>query len=336
MKAVVLREFGLPGVMRVEEVPDPEPGRGEVVVAVHAVSVNRTLDLVVRAGRYAKPVSLPHVLGVDPSGVVAAVGPGVGDRKPGDRVVVWPHVGVVEGQGPRMIGIHVWGGYAQYVKVPASSTYLVPDGLDFAAATVVARHAPIAFHLLRDKAQVKPGEWVLVMGAAGGLGNAGVQAAKVLGAKVIAGAGASARVEAALALGADAGVNYRAQDLTDEVRRITEGGGVDVVFENIGDPDLFPKAFASLRRHGRLVTAGGHGGGVVPLDVNRLYLNHLTVIGATGYQPQDITGSLAAAAQGRFRIMIDRVLPLAQAVEAHELVESGSVLGKIVLDPTRV
>jgi NADPH:quinone reductase-like Zn-dependent oxidoreductase len=336
MKAVVLREFGLPGVMRVEEVPDPEPGHGEVLVAVHAVSVNRTLDLVVRAGRYAKPVSLPHVLGVDPSGVIAEVGPGVGDRKPGDRVVVWPHVGVVEGQGPRMIGIHVWGGYAQYVKVPAASTYLVPDGLDFAAATVVARHAPIAFHLLRDQAQVKPGEWVLVMGAAGELGNAGVQAAKVLGAKVIAGAGAPARVAAALALGADAGVNYRAQDLAAEVRRITEGGGVDVVFENIGDPDLFPKAFASLRRHGRLVTAGGHGGGVVPLDVNRLYLNHLTVIGATGYRPQDITGSLEAAAQGRFRIMIDRVLPLAQAVEAHELVESGSVLGKIVLDPTRV
>ncbi len=335
MRAVVFREFGPAGVMRLEEVPDPEPGPGEVLVAVHAVSVNRTLDLIVRAGRYAKPVTLPHVLGVDPSGVIAAIGPGVRDRKPGDRVSIWSHVGEVPGQGPRMLGIHVWGGYAEYVTVPASATYRVPDAVDFVTATIVTRHAPIAFHLLRDQAKLEPGEWVLVMGAAGGLGNAGVQVAKALGAKVIAGAGSDARVEAALEFGADAGVNYRAQDLTAEVRRITQGHGVDVVFENIGDPDLFPKAFASLRRRGRLVTAGGHGGGIVPLDVNRLYLNHLTVIGATGYRPEDITDSLAAAAQGRFKMMVDRVMPLSQAVEAHELIESGSVLGKVVLDPTR-
>jgi NADPH:quinone reductase-like Zn-dependent oxidoreductase len=336
MKAVVLREFGPAGVMRLEEVPDPQPGPEEVIVAVHAVSVNRTLDLTVRAGRYAKPVTLPHVLGVDPSGVIAAVGARVTTRKVGDRVSIWSHVGEIDGQGPLMLGIHVWGGYAQYVKVPASVTYLLPDALDFATATVITRHAPIAFHLLRDHAKLKAGEWVLVMGAAGGLGNAGVQAAKFLGARVIAGAGADARVSAALALGADAGVNYRTQDLAAEVRRITGAGGVDVVFENIGDPDLFPKALASLRRRGRLVTAGGHGGGIVPLDVNRLYLNQLTIIGATGYRPDDITQSLQAAAQGRLRILVDRVLPLSRAVEAHELVESGSVLGKVVLDPTRV
>ena len=336
MKAVVLREFGPAAVMRVEEVADPAPREGEVVVAVHAVSVNRTLDLVIRAGRYAKPVTLPHVLGVDPAGVIVAVGAGVTERKVGDRVVVWPHVGEIPGQGPRMLGVHLWGGYAERVAAPARSTYRIPDALDFVTACVVMRHAPMAFYLLRDQAKVQPGEWVLVMGAAGGLGSAGVQAAKALGAKVIAGAGADARVEAAVALGADAGVNYRAQDLTAEVLRITQGQGVGVVFENIGDPDLFPKAFATLRRHGRLVTAGGHGGGIVPLDVNRLYLNQISVIGATGYRPEDIEASLAAAARGEFRVMIDRVLPLSEAVHAHELVESGAVLGKVVLDPTRM
>ena len=172
--------------------------------------------------------------------------------------------------------MHAWGGYAEYVRAMAADTAIVPDGLDFATATVVSRHAPTAFTLLRDRAKLQPGEWVLVMGAAGGLGSAGVQVAKYLGAKVIAAAGADDRVKVGLDLGADAGVNYRAQDLTIEAMRITEGKGVNVVFENIGDPELFPKAFASMARRGRLVTAGGHGGGIVPLDVNRLYQNQLT------------------------------------------------------------
>ena len=170
---------------------------------------------------------------------------------------------------------------------------------------------PTAFHLLRDRAKLKEGEWVLVMGAAGGLGSAGVQAAKYLGAKVIAAAGADARVQVGLDLGADAGVNYRSQDLTAEVLRITAERGVNVVFENIGDPDLFPKAFAALSRHGRLVTAGGHGGGIVPLDVNRLYHNQITIIGATGETPEDVRLSLEAAAAGRFKVVIDQILPLA-------------------------
>src|SRR4029077_10681260 len=208
----------------------------------------------------------------------------------------------------------------EYVKVAADTTTLVPEGVDFPTATVVARHAPMAFFLLRDKAGLKAREWVLVMGAAGGLGSAGVQAAKYLGAKVIAAAGADERVKVGLDLGADAGINYRSQDLTVEAMRITEGRGVDVVFENIGAPDLFPKAFASLARYGRLVTAGGHGGGIVPLDVNRLYQNQITIIGATGETPDDVTLSLKAAVEGRFKVVVDRIMPLSQAVQAHELI----------------
>jgi NADPH2:quinone reductase len=334
MKAIVIREFGPPEVMRLEEVPTPQPGPGEVLIEVHAVSVNRTLDLVVRNGNYARPVTLPHVLGVDPSGIVVAVGSGVTSRRVGDRVVTSPRVRAPTAtEGPRMLGVHVWGGYAEYVKVPEAATHLVPDSIDFPTATIVARHAPLAFTLLRDRAKLQPGEWVLVMGAAGGLGSAGVQAAKYLGAKVIGAAGADERVAAAVALGADAGINYRRQDLTVEVMRITGSRGVDVVFENIGDPDLFPKAFLSLARQGRLVTAGGHGGGIVPLDTNRLYLNQITIIGSTNQAPEDMATSLTAAAEGRLHVIVDRLLPLSQAVLAHQIVAGRGGTGKVVLQP---
>jgi NADPH:quinone reductase len=335
MKAIVLREFGPPGGMRLEEFPDPRPGAGEVIIRVHAVSVNRTLDTVVRAGKFKRRVILPLVPGIDPAGVIVEVGSGVISRKAGDRVVTSTRVqSESAADGPQLAGVHAWGGYAEYFKAHADGTILIPDGVDFATANVIGRHAPTAFHLLRDRAKLAPGEWVLVMGAAGGLGSAGVQAARYLGARVIAAAGADERVKAGLELGANAGVNYRTQDLTAEAMRITQGRGVDVVFENIGDPELFPKAFAAIARNGRLVTAGGHGGGIVPLDVNRLYLKQITVIGATGQTPADLALSLQAAAQRRFKAIIACILPLSQAPRAHELVESRAMLGKVVLDPT--
>lgn len=336
MKAVVLREFGPPEVMRLEDVPTPEPGPGEVLVEVHAVSVNRTLDLIVRSGKYPIPVKLPHVLGVDPAGVVAKLGPGVKTRRVGDRVATDLLLNRDQ-PGPRvMLGLTVWGGYAQYVALPEGCTYALPEGVDFATATVVSRHAPLAFSMLRDKAKVQPGEWVLVMGAAGGLGSAAVQAAKYFGARVIAAAGGDERVRAAVGLGADAGVNYRSSDLTAEVKRITDGKGADVVLENIGDPELFSRAFMSLGRGGRLVTAGAHGGGIVPVNVSHLYINHITIMGWTGQTNADLNDSLKAAAEGRFRVLIDRVMPLSAAAEAHRYVAERGGLGKVILDPTKL
>ena len=336
MKAVLLREFGPPEVLRLEEVPTPEPGPNEVLIRVHAVSVNRTLDLVVRAGKYAVPPKLPHVLGVDPSGVIIAVGSAVTTRKAGDRVATLQYLRPpTPTSPPALLGVHGWGGYAEYVKLPAQMTVPIPDGVDFPTATVVARHAPAAFSLLRDTAQLKSGESILIMGAAGGLGSAGIQAAKYFGAKtVIAAAGADERVRAALELGADHGINYRTQDLTAEVMRITGNQGVNVVFENIGDPDLFPKALGSLARLGRLVTAGGHAGGIVPLDVRRLYLNQLTLYGNFGkVLPADVELGLKAAAEGRYRVLIDRILPLALAADAHRLVDARTGTGKVILKP---
>jgi len=335
MKAMVMRAFGDPDVMRLEEIETPVPGPGEVLVQVHAVSVNRTLDMIVRSGKYATSPKLPHILGVDPSGVVAAVGEGVTSPRVGDRVTTIALLSMPSPTTPLVVlGVHAWGGYAEYVKLPASCTHPVPDNVDFPTATVVARHAPVAFSLLRDHAKVQAGEWVLVMGASGGLGSAGVQAAKYLGANVIAAAGADERVQAAVSLGADAGINYRTHDLTAEVLRITGGRGVQVVFENIGDPGLFPKAFSSLARFGRLVTAGSHGGGIVPLDVSRLYLYGITIIGSVGaITHADLEISLRAASEGRLKVLVDQLLPLAQAAEAHRIVDARGGTGKVILQP---
>lgn len=332
MKAVVMHGFGGPDVLQYEDFPKPIPGPGEVLIKVAAVSVNRTLDLVVRAGEYGAPVALPHILGVDPSGTIVALGDGTEASLLGQRVVTTPWrskpIGPLDA-----VGMQHLGGYAQFVKLPAAATVPIPDALGFAEATIVARHAPQAFNLLRDRAGLKSGETVLVMGASGGLGSAGVQVAKLLGATVIAAAGAAERVRAAIDLGADHGIDYRAQNLTERVLEITGGRGVDVVFENIADPVLFPQAFHALARHGRLVTAGSHGGGQVMLDVKRLYLYQISVLGSLGFTRDDVVASLEAAARGQFRVLVDEIMPLSQAAEAHRRVGARDGVGKVILVP---
>jgi NADPH:quinone reductase len=346
MKAIIQHAFGGPEVLKYEEVPTPTPGPRDILIEVRAVSVNTGLDFPAREGKYARPVKLPHVLGVDPVGVVRAVGSQVKGRKPGDRIWFEMIYGCGEcpiclGGNPRacrsngMIGITKWGGYAQYCVAPEINSYLIPDGLDFPEACVVARHFPTAMYLLDDQAKLQKDEWVLVMGAAGGLGNACVQVARFMGAKVIAGAGSDERAAYALEGGADFAVNYRKQDLAAEVRRLT-GEGVHVVCENIADPDLWPGAFNSLRRNGRLVTTGAHGGGTVPLDVKRLYLQRITILGGSGAPREAISRSFQMAIEGKLRAGIDRVMPLSEAAEAHRIVMRGEALGKVVLTPEPV
>ena len=328
-----------------EEVPTPAPGLGEALVRIHSVSVNRVLDMEVRQDGGGYGGELPYILGNDPAGVVSEVGQGVEALNVDDRVVVSQGIHCMACQcclehNPdectrrSMLGIHRWGGYAEYVKVPASNCVRIPDGLSFAEATVVARHFPLAFGEAH-KAGLKEGEWALVMGAAGGLGSCLVQVAKILGARVIAGAGADERVEMGLSLGADFGINYRQQDLEAEVKRITEGRGVDVVFENIGDPATFSAAFNSLARDGRLVTVGAHGGGQVTLDVKRLYQQRLQVLSGLGADTRgELERSLDLTSKGELRALIDRVMPLRNTAEAHRIVENNEPIGKIILDPT--
>jgi NADPH:quinone reductase-like Zn-dependent oxidoreductase len=345
MKAVVMWAFGGPEVLRLEDVPEPEPKAGEVKIAVRSVSINRSFDLGVRRDGNNRGVQPPIILGADPSGVVTAVGPGVSGFRAGDRVAVHATVTCgtcrtclatngAECARARQIGVHLPGGYAEYVCVPAANAHHVPDGLSFPDATIVVRHGPAAFQLIDDKAQTKPGEWVLVMGAAGGLGSCCVQAAKVRGARVIAAAGADDRVRTGLDLGADAGVNYRTEDLVARVQAITGGDGVDVVCDSIADPTTFPAAFDGLAQRGRVVTMGAHGGGKVTVDMRRLYGRRLSIIGAAGVTAKNFDDALAAAAAGRMKGVVARTFPLGGAADAHWLLETTATAGKVILDPT--
>ena len=343
MKAIVVHEFGPPDVMKFEEIATPEPGAGEVLVRVGAVSVNRGFDVNARAGNSVHGHTLPLIMGVDPSGEIAAVGSGVDQSRLSEHVNIrgMARCGSCEGckQGGRCsisrpIGIKAPGGYAEYIVVPDFQARKIPKNIPFADATVVCRHASAAFSEIYTS-QIKEGEWALVMGAAGALASFVVQLAKLKGAHVIAAAGGEDRLEVAKDLGADYTINYRSQDLEQEVRKITSKRGVDVVFENIGDPDLWPGAWDSLARNGRLVTVGFHGGGIVPLDIKKLHMRQLKVLSsAMDAGSKDVQGDcLQLAAEGKIRPVIGKKLPLKDAAEGHRLVENKAVIGKVILEP---
>src|SRR5262249_44920411 len=286
---------------------------------------------------------LPLIPGVDCAGTVDAVGPGVTRWKVGQRVAAaggMPLAPVPEDctdyDGPQgMMGIKRQGGFAELVCVPACVVVPLPDGINFHDAAVVMRHCPTAWNLLINTAKLTRGETVLIMGAGGNLGMTGIQIAKqVVGARVIAAAGADDRVRHGLALGADHGFNYNMQDIHAEVMRLTEGKGVNVLYDNIANPKVLPQAFLALGFRGRLVTAGAHGGPNVTINFRHLYHKQITIIGRPGNNPADLPKCFAAALEGKIRPQIERIMPLKEAAAAHRLMESGEVTGKIVLDPT--
>lgn len=335
MKAAILYEFGPPEVLKYEDVPDPIPGPGQVIVRVHATTVNRVLNCSVRAGTQMQrhPV-LPLVLGVDPSGEVVALGDpveGVTMPKIGDRVSVLSRAGPGE---TGMLGVNRWGGDAELVKAHASVCMPIPDNLDYHEASVVIRHCPTAFHLMYTMGKVKAEDWVLVMGCSGGLGSIGVQIAKMAGARVIGAAGSAERAAVGKELGADHVVDYSAQDLTEEILRVTDGHGVDLVYDNIANPKTFPKAFAAMAHGSRLVTAGAHGGPVVPLDCFKLYDSKITIMGSAGSTTENVRQALDAAGKGKITVNIEKVFPLSRIQEAHKLIEGSAPSGKVILDPT--
>ena len=344
MKAIVLREYGPPDVLRYEDAPDPVPRDGEIRIRVHAATVNRVLDVSLRAGReqYRGPV-LPLIPGVDCAGVVDAIGPRVTRWRVGDRVAaagVMPLELCAEDgsgyKGPQgMMGIKRPGGFAELIAVPACAAVAVPEQLDFHRAAVVMRHVPTAWNLLVHVAELKRGETVLIMGAGGNLGSIGIQIAKnVIGAKVIAAAGSDERVKLGIGLGADYGVNYATQNIRDEVLWLTGGKGVDVLYDNIANPKVLPLAFEAIGMDGRLVTAGAHAGPHVSINFSHLYHKRITIKGRPGFTPSDLPDCLAAAAEGKVVPQIDKIMPLSRAAEAHRLIEENGGQGKIVLDPT--
>ena len=344
MKAIVIHEFGPPDVLRYEAVPDPEPRAGEIRIAVHAATVNRVLDVSLRAGREtARGATLPLIPGVDCAGVIDAIGPQVTRWRVGDRVAAAGFMPLefcaedgTNYSGPRgMMGINRPGGFAEKVAVPACAAVALPDALDFHRAAVVLRHVPTAWNLLFHVARLKAGETVLIMGAGGNLGTIGIQIAKnVIGARVIAAAGSDARVALGKKLGADFAVNYATDNIRDAVMQITGGKGVDVLYDNVANPSVLPSAFYAIGMNGRLVTAGAHAGPHVAIDFSHLYHKRITIKGMPGYTPSDLPDCLAAAAQGKVIPQIERVLPLREAAQAHRLIEQHEGQGKIVLDPT--
>lgn len=330
MKAMVFNAFGPPDVLHYEDLPDPVAGPDDLVIEVRAVSVNRVLDVAIRAG--AAPhygITPPHVLGVDPSGVVVETGSGVSDFSVGDRVSVTMGM-----PGGGRYGIECYGGDSELTKAPAASCVKVRDEVDFAEATVISRHGPVAYNLLFNMGELKSGQTVLILGAAGNLGSIGIQLAKAAGATVIAAAGSAGRAAIGTGLGADHAIDYSAANLKDAVMEITGGEGVDLFYDNIANPEICPLGIESLKRHGRMVTAGAHGGPVVPVNFATVYHRQLTIMGNPRSNARDALPCFDAAADGNLKVVIDRVVPLAEAPDMHALMESDPGVGKIILDPT--
>ena len=343
MKAVVFDQFGPPEVLKIRDAPDPIAGAGEVLVRVRACSVNRTLDLETREKGAGFGVTLPHISGADPCGEVVAVGAGVTSPHVGQRVAVSPMLTC--GACPmcrrgtenaclnlKILGVHRHGGYAELVRAPAGNALPLPDGLSYEEAACLPLSYAVAWHLLVVLARVAPGDVVLIMAAGSGLGVAGIQIAKLRGARVLAAAGSDEKLERARSLGADAGINYSTSDLAQEVRRLTDGWGADVVFENIGTA-TWDRSVASLARAGRLVTCGTHGGSQATIDIRALYRHHVSLLCSAGFTRGTLEEVIRRAGKGELRAVIDRTLPLAEAAAAQRYVFDRKNFGKVILRP---
>jgi NADPH:quinone reductase-like Zn-dependent oxidoreductase len=342
VKAIVFYEQGGPEVLRYEDRPLPQIGDTDVLMKVRAVSVNRTLDIDARAWGATWKIPLPHILGADPAGQIVQVGAAVDGFRAGEQVVSGIIIGcgnceLCQGALPnacanrKLYGVHVDGGYAEFARVPAQNLFRIPESLSFEEASAIMVVYPIAWHLLIDRAALRPGEHVLIMAAGGALGVAGIQIAKLAGAHVVAAAGSDWKLQRARELGADSVVNYRTTKLSDVVRQLTNGRGVDVVFENIASNELWQESLGALANRGRLVTCGAHGGGKVQVDINDFYRRHLSIIGAAAAPRNQIETVYRLAGERKFRVPIHRTFPLEEARAAHELVSSRDVFGRVVL-----
>lgn len=340
MRGVIVREHGGPEALRIEELPDPAAGVGEVLVNVRAVALNH-LDVWVRRGVPGHAFPLPLVPGNDVAGVVAELGPGVTGVSVGDEVVLGPGVscGVcpacLSGRDHRcrsygILGESRDGGCAEKIAVPRANVFPKPVNLTFEEAAAVPLAFLTAWHMLVDRAEIRPGERVLVHGGGSGVGSAAVQIAKLWGAEVIATAGGVEKGARVKDLGADHVVNTKEEDFVKAVREITGKQGVDVVFEHVGAA-TWEGSLRSLAWHGRLVTCGATSGHDVPLNLRVLFFKSLSLLGSTMGSQGEVAEILSHVAAGRLRPVVDRVLPLEEIAEGHRLLEERMVFGKVVL-----
>ena len=326
MRAVRIHEDGGPEVLVLEEAPDPEPGAGEVLVRLRASALNH-LDVWIRKGLPSVPK--PRILGADGAGVVEQLGDGVSGFEAGERVVINP--GVEAGGGRiHVIGEHGDGTNAELIAVPATNVHPIPDGLSFEEAAAFPLVFETAFRMLVTRAGLGEGEWVLAWGIGGGVSTAALAIAKALGARVLVTSSSDAKLERARELGADATVNHATGDVKAAVQEATGGRGIDVVVENVGEA-TWATSLQVAAPGGRIAVCGATSGPNPPAALHRVWWKQLTILGSTMGTAADFAGAYELVASGRARPVVDSVLPLEEIRVAHERLEAGEQLGKIVL-----
>lgn len=327
--------------LRVEDVPVPEPGPGEVLVQVGACALNQ-VDLLQRRGEIPSPARFPFAGGSDIAGVVAGLGAGVETARPGDRVVVDPVLGCgrcascAAGRynvcrDGKVVGVQSPGGFADLVVVPAAQLVPLPDNVGLTQAAAAAIAGSTAWHMLHRRARIQPGESVLVVAGGSGVGVIAVQLALAAGCRVISTAGSPSKRERLAALGA-AVVDHHLPDWHRQVRELTGGAGVDVVVDYVGTATWAP-AVASLARSGRLVICGGHSGFEVRLNLWDLFGKELSLLGSFAATRDDLVAALAAVADGSVRVPVDRVVDLDGLSAALDALADRQVFGKVLVVP---
>ena len=324
MKAIRIHADGGPEVLRYEDVPDPEPGPGQVLVRLHAASLNH-LDVWVRKGLPSVPK--PRILGADGAGVVEALGEGVTGLEPGQRVVLNP--GLEHGDTIGVVGEHTDGTHAEQIAIAAEQVFALDDALSFEEAAAFPLVYETAYRMLVTKAAVREGEWALIWGIGGGVATAAFEICRALGVRTIVTSGAGWKLERAREWGADVAVDHANGDVVAAVKEAT-GKGVHVVVETVGEA-TWARSLAAVRAAGRVTVCGATSGPNPPAQLHRFWWKQLTVYGSTMGTRQDFLGAYELVRSGRARVHVDRVFPLAETRAAHERLEAGEQLGKIVL-----
>jgi NADPH:quinone reductase-like Zn-dependent oxidoreductase len=326
VRAVRIHEDGGPEVLVLEEAPDPTAGQGEVLVRLRASALNH-LDVWIRKGLPSVPK--PRILGADGAGVVEALGEGVSGFEVGERVVLNP--GIEAGGGRiHVIGEHGDGTNAELIAVPATNVHPIPDGLSFEEAAAFPLVFETAYRMLVTRAGLREGEWVFTWGIGGGVSTATLAIAKALGAKVIVTSSSEPKLERARELGADATVNHSTGDVKEAVKEATGGHGADVVVETVGEA-TWATSLQVAAPGGRITVCGATSGPNPPAALHRVWWKQLSVLGSTMGTGEDFAGAYELVASGRARPVVDTVLPLEEIRAAHERLEGGEQLGKVVL-----
>ena len=324
MLAARIHEDGGPEVLRVEEVPDPVPAAGEVLVRIHAASLNH-LDVWVRRGLPSVPK--PRILGADGAGVVEALGEGVDGLEVGQRVVLNP--GIEHGATITVVGEHCDGTHAELIAIDAAQVFPLDESLGFEEAAAFPLVYETAYRMLVTRAAVREGEWALIWGIGGGVSTAAFELCRALGVRTIVTSGSDEKLAAAREWGADVAVNHAEGDVVAAVKEAT-GKGVDVVVESVGEA-TWARSLAAVRPAGRVVVCGATSGPNPPAQLHRFWWKQLDVLGSTMGTRDDFVGAYDLVRSGRARVHVDRTYPLAEIAAAHERLEAGEQLGKIVL-----